>query len=388
MPISAWWFASVFILPVMILWSIRSQERHNPSQSIAPVPSFLRLAFCPKKAKYRKTRPFRISGKVRLYPRIYVRVREMHVVRRRRLQSHDRNYQLQSWFSLVPHILFAFPFCFPSLHSCSGVMDLVVAKRKNCWRDAEMALRYVVRQEFNCDLMEYVRVKALELNSSTDEVIMLDGEVFPGPNPFRFVCIPCLLTVFGEYFSVCNKHTTQSSEPQTSSSQPPATLPSIPFTCSYCWNSSRERFGSRCNTRAPRHRSTAEASFRLEIIRSSETPTTQRITSIRSAHNVQRSVGLLHQPGPARAEETHGLRAQLLDESIVGAPLGLNGSLQGAILQGAASVAQALQIRAVRQNAHSNRRCGSRSEQHCWKRLPRPSWSTPPEERLPQARGC
>lgn len=143
-------------------------------------------------------------------------------------------------------------------------MDLVVAKHKNCCRDAEMALRYVVRQEFNCDLMEYVRVKALELNSSTDEVIMLDGEVFPGPNPFRFVCIPCLLTVFGEYFSVCNKHTKQSSEPQTSSSRPPATLPSIPFVWPYCWNSSRERFGSRCSTRAPRHRSTAEASFRLE----------------------------------------------------------------------------------------------------------------------------
>lgn len=122
-----------------------------------------------------------------------------------------------------------FHFSFPLLHSCSGVMDLVVAKHKNCCRDAEMALRYVVRQEFNCDLMEYVRVKALELNSSTDEVIMLDGEVFPGPNPFRFVCIPCLLTVFGEYFSVCNKHTKQSSEPQTSSSRPPATLPSIPF---------------------------------------------------------------------------------------------------------------------------------------------------------------
>lgn len=122
------------------------------------------------------------------------------------------------------HISFFAFFVLPLLHSCNGVMDLVVAKHKNCCRDAEMALRYVVRQEFNCDLMEYVRVKALELNSSTDEVIMLDGEVFPGPNPFRFVCIPCLLTVFGEYFSVFNKHTKQSSALQTSSSPLPATL--------------------------------------------------------------------------------------------------------------------------------------------------------------------
>ena len=36
-------------------------------------------------------------------------------------------------------------------------------------------------------------------SSVTDDVVMLDGEVFPGPSPFRFICIPNLLTVFGEY---------------------------------------------------------------------------------------------------------------------------------------------------------------------------------------------
>ena len=88
---------------------------------------------------------------------------------------------------------------------------MVGAKHQNCCRDVEMALRYVVKQEYNCDLMEDVKAKALEINSGTDEVIMLDGEVFPGPNPFRFVCIPCLLTVFGEYFHVYNKQVKQSS---------------------------------------------------------------------------------------------------------------------------------------------------------------------------------
>lgn len=48
------------------------------------------------------------------------------------------------------------------------------------------ALSYVVGQEYNNDLMSYIKAKALEIHSTTDEVVMLDGEVFPGPNPFRF----------------------------------------------------------------------------------------------------------------------------------------------------------------------------------------------------------
>ena len=76
---------------------------------------------------------------------------------------------------------------------------MVIAKQGNCCQDVSMALKYTVGQENNCDLMDYIKAKALEINSTTDEVIMLDGEVFPGPNPFRFVAIPSLLTVFGEY---------------------------------------------------------------------------------------------------------------------------------------------------------------------------------------------
>ena len=82
-------------------------------------------------------------------------------------------------------------------------MDVVIARQGNCCQDMEMALKYTVGKEYSCELMGYVKVKALEITSTTDEVIMLDGEVFPGPNPFRFVTIPSLLTVFGEYSSVC-----------------------------------------------------------------------------------------------------------------------------------------------------------------------------------------
>ena len=106
MPISAWWFASAFIHPAMIPQWIRSPQKRNPSPSTVPAPSCLRWVFCPKKAKRRKILPSRISGKVRLHSLIHCRVREMHVVRRGRLQPHNRNHQLQSWFALVPHIPF------------------------------------------------------------------------------------------------------------------------------------------------------------------------------------------------------------------------------------------------------------------------------------------
>ena len=78
-------------------------------------------------------------------------------------------------------------------------MDVVVARKGNCCTDVSMALKYVVGQEYNSDMMTYVKARALEIDSTTDEVIMLDGEEFPGPNPFKFVCIPSLLTFFGEY---------------------------------------------------------------------------------------------------------------------------------------------------------------------------------------------
>ena len=79
------------------------------------------------------------------------------------------------------------------------MIDVVVAKQGTCLEDMSMALQYTIGQQYNNQLMDYVKVIALEIDSTTDEVIMLDGEVFPGPNPFRFIAIPRLLTVFGEY---------------------------------------------------------------------------------------------------------------------------------------------------------------------------------------------
>lgn len=78
-------------------------------------------------------------------------------------------------------------------------MDVAIAKKGNCLDDIAIALRYVVGTEYNSDMMVYRKVKEIEISSVTDDVVMLDGEVFPGPSPFRFICIPNLLTVFGEY---------------------------------------------------------------------------------------------------------------------------------------------------------------------------------------------
>ena len=88
-------------------------------------------------------------------------------------------------------------------HSCSGVMDIAIARKGTCFDDSLMALQYVVGKEYKSEFMSYVKAKALEIHSTTDQVVMLDGEVFPGPSPFRFVIVPGLLTVYGEYLHVC-----------------------------------------------------------------------------------------------------------------------------------------------------------------------------------------
>lgn len=84
-------------------------------------------------------------------------------------------------------------------------MDVVVARKGRLLQGHDICAELRGGTEYNNDLMSYIKAKALEIHSTTDEVVMLDGEVFPGPNPFRFVSVPSLLTVFGEYSCVCTK---------------------------------------------------------------------------------------------------------------------------------------------------------------------------------------
>ena len=70
--------------------------------------------------------------------------------------------------------------------------------------------------------------------------------------------------------------------------------------------------------------------------------TTNRITCICGADDIQRAVSLLHQPRPSRSEEAHSLWAKLLDKGVIRAPLRLNSRLQRTIFQRTASVTHTL----------------------------------------------
>ncbi|KAK8802043.1 hypothetical protein WA158_006438 [Blastocystis sp. Blastoise] len=76
---------------------------------------------------------------------------------------------------------------------------LAIARKGTCVDDVVLALRYVIGDEFGSKQMDYFKVYAVEIESYSDPLIMLDGEMFRGPCPIRFTCVPSLLTVFGEY---------------------------------------------------------------------------------------------------------------------------------------------------------------------------------------------
>lgn len=110
--------------------------------------------------------------------------------------------------------------------------------------------------------------------------------------------------------------------------------------------------------------------------------TTNRITCICGADDIQRAVSLLHQPRPSRSEEAHSLWAKLLDKGVIRAPLRLNSRLQRTIFQRTASVTHTLPFNPDIRKVRSNRRYDSKSEQRYWKCLPQQFWSALPGERL------
>ena len=250
------------------------------------------------------------------------------------LLPHDRRHQLQSGLEVVPHILRQ-RHGRPSLHSCNGVMDVVVARKGGCCRDTGFALSYVVGQEYNNELMSYIKAKALEINSTTDEVVMLDGEVFPGPNPFRFVSIPSLLTVFGEYCGVCNKYNL--------SEVPLHRLPVH----------HRQPVLKVLGTSVPvvdvvgvlPHIAAEEGLHAVYASTRHISTTADRICSIAGADDIERAVCLLDEPGPSRAKEGSRLCVELLSEGIEGAPSLLDGTLQSAVLERATIRTKALFVR-------------------------------------------
>jgi hypothetical protein len=104
------------------------------------------------------------------------------------------------------------------VHPSDGFLDLVIARRGGILPTMGLLLRYVGRpcgisDERDSPLYDYVKARSVVLTPepeggdgtaaaarlSGSSCLNVDGEVLPGPGPFRIHLMPSLLTAYGEY---------------------------------------------------------------------------------------------------------------------------------------------------------------------------------------------
>ena len=83
-------------------------------------------------------------------------------------------------------------------HPSDGNMDLIVVRKGDLGKSVDVALRYVAGSYLQSELVDYFKIKALVIDQKVDDPINVDGEVFPGPGPFRMEIVPRLLCVLSE----------------------------------------------------------------------------------------------------------------------------------------------------------------------------------------------
>lgn len=114
-------------------------------------------------------------------------------------------------------------------HASDGYADVVIARKGGLGATAGLLMRYVgkylccgLTDERDSELFDYVKARSITLapdepgsstttgagggaaasssRPSTDRVqVNVDGEVLPGPGPFRIYLLPSLLTAYGQY---------------------------------------------------------------------------------------------------------------------------------------------------------------------------------------------
>ncbi|RHY43852.1 hypothetical protein DYB34_014153 [Aphanomyces astaci] len=86
-------------------------------------------------------------------------------------------------------------FCHPS----DGCLDLIVARKGNVFQMLNLAVLYLLGKERKSSLLSYVKVKAVVITQNeADGVMNMDGEVLPGPGPWRMEVVPSLFKVLSE----------------------------------------------------------------------------------------------------------------------------------------------------------------------------------------------
>lgn len=94
-------------------------------------------------------------------------------------------------------------------HASDGYVDLIIARRGGLVPTMGLLLRYVfagvcgLGDERSSPLYDYIKCRSIVLTPSPkvgpDVCVNVDGEVLPGPAPFRIHLLPSLLTAYGDY---------------------------------------------------------------------------------------------------------------------------------------------------------------------------------------------
>lgn len=94
-------------------------------------------------------------------------------------------------------------------HPSDSFADVIIARRGGLKATADLFFRYALRpfgltDENDSALLHYVKARTIVITPSVHGktkyiAANVDGEVLPGPGPFRIHTLPSLLTCYGEY---------------------------------------------------------------------------------------------------------------------------------------------------------------------------------------------
>lgn len=84
-------------------------------------------------------------------------------------------------------------------HPSDGNIDLLIARKGNLFQQLQLLVYYLFDQNLKSPLMSYVKAKAVIIEQNeTQYGLNIDGEVLPGPGPFRMEVVPSLFKVLTE----------------------------------------------------------------------------------------------------------------------------------------------------------------------------------------------
>lgn len=84
-------------------------------------------------------------------------------------------------------------------HPSDGCLDLIVSRKGSLLSSLRLIMLYFMGKELESPLMNYIKVKAVEIDPDQSiDCMNIDGEVLPGPGPWRMEVVPSLFKALSE----------------------------------------------------------------------------------------------------------------------------------------------------------------------------------------------